>query len=111
MIPPKRPAPRAARWIFWIAGVYGLLLLGLILLMPARLVGEAGVGRPENFYGFLTVGLAWQVAFLIIGADPVRHRPLMWAAVCEKFFYVAAIATLIASGRVDRQMAGPVALD
>ena len=35
------------------------------------------ITHPEYFYGFLGVAIAWQVAFLIIGQDPLRFRPMM----------------------------------
>lgn len=46
----------------------------------------------------MIVGLAWQVAFLIIGRDPVRFRPLMIAAMIEKFGYVSVLSALWARG-------------
>ena len=29
---------------------------------------------PQFFYGFLSVAMAWQIAFLVIGTSPVRFR-------------------------------------
>jgi hypothetical protein len=91
-----------ARWTFRLAGIYGLLV------MTPQLFLEAQVGRdypppithPEYFYGFVGVALAWQVAFLIIGQDPVRYRPIMLAAVIEKVSFGAAAIALFACGRL-----------
>ena len=65
---------------------------------------------PQFFWGFFSVALAWQVAFLVIGTDPVRFRPLMIAAIIEKMGYVGTLAVLYSSGRIswlDFQAAPP----
>jgi hypothetical protein len=83
-----------ARIVFTIAGVWGL-----IVLVP--LYGAAPLDtRPEDYFGFLAVALAWQVAFLIIAVNPGRYRPLMPAAMLEKFIYVGTIGTLVYQERV-----------
>ena len=68
-----------ARRIFFWAGIYGL-----IVLVPQYLLERRNgqnfppiITHPEYYYGFIGVGLAWQVAFLLISGDPVRFRPLM----------------------------------
>ena len=91
-----------ARWVFAIAGVYGLLIL------PPHYFFEEGIGRahpppithPEFFYGFLGVALAWQVAFLVIALDPPRYRLMMLPAMIEKFSFAAAAIALFAIGRL-----------
>jgi hypothetical protein len=91
-----------ARWTFRLAGIYGLLVM-----MP-QLFLETQVGRdypppishPEYFYGFVGVALAWQVAFLVIGQDPARYRPIMLAAVIEKISFAVAAIALFAGGRL-----------
>lgn len=57
---------------------------------------------PHFFYGFLTVTTAWQIAFLLIGSNPVRFRPLMIPAVIEKLGYVVAVAVLHGRGLIQR---------
>lgn len=88
---------RWTTWVFRLAGAYGLLVLG----------GQFGLGpgaptgsyRPEQYFGFLGVALAWQLAFLVIARDPARFRPVMPAAVAEKLFFgVPAVAMAFASG-------------
>jgi len=54
---------------------------------------EPAVQYPHFFYGFLSVAMAWQIAFLI-GSDPVRFRLLMIPSMIEKFAYVSAVAVL-----------------
>jgi hypothetical protein len=36
------------------------------------------ITHPEFYYGFVGIATAWQVAFVIIGRDPERYRPLSW---------------------------------
>jgi hypothetical protein len=92
-----------AKWVFLVAGVYGLLVL-----LP-QFFFEERVGRdypppithPEFFYGFFGVAAAWQVAFLIIARDPVRYRPLMIPSVLEKLAFGVATAILFLGERVS----------
>ena len=56
------------------------------------------ITHAEYFYGFVGVGLAWQIAFLIIGTDPVRFRPLIIPSALEKFSFSAAVVLLFAYG-------------
>ena len=52
------------------------------------------------YYGFVGVGLAWQIAFLIIARDPARFRPIIIPAVLEKFSFGIAMTVLYLQGRV-----------
>lgn len=94
---------RFARWVFAIAGVYGLAVLAPQYFMESSI----GVDDPppithvEYFYGFVGVALAWQIAFLIIAIDPRRYRPLMLAAVVEKASFAIAASLLFAQGRLN----------
>jgi hypothetical protein len=68
---------------------------------------------PHFFYGFLSVAMAWQIAFLAIGFNPTRLRALMIPSVLEKFGYVVTLAVLYSQGRIswaDAQAAIPDAL-
>jgi hypothetical protein len=93
---------RLARAVFTFAGVWGFLVL-----TPFYFSFDA-IGRlypppithADLFYGFLAVTVAWQVAFLIIGSDPARFRPLMIPAMVEKFLYVTSLAVLWLQGRL-----------
>ena len=66
---------------------------------------------PQFFYGFLAVAMAWQIAFLVIGSNPARFRPLMILAMIEKFGYVATLIVFYATGRIGSQDAQPVVPD
>lgn len=99
---------KAAQWIFRIAGIWGVLVI-LPLYFLEDVMNQQfppAMNHPEMYYGFIGVGLAWQVAFLIISTDPVRYRPLMIAAMLEKFTYVGALVTLLAKGRAPAMVLG-----
>jgi hypothetical protein len=65
---------------------------------------------PQFFYGFFGVALAWQIAFFIIGTNPVRYRALMIPGMLEKFGHVATVVVLYGQSRIstrDAQAAIP----
>lgn len=66
------------------------------MLVTPKMVGHARSQQPEIYYGFGSLGLAWQIAFVLIATDPLRYRPLMWiAAVFEKFFFSFILIVLM----------------
>jgi len=91
--------PTFARRVFLVAGVYGILVLAPQYFVELGL--PALIDRPEQFYGFIGVALAWQFAFLIIASDVVRYRPLMLAGVLEKLSFGAAVVILYLMNRVS----------
>jgi len=94
---------RLARVVFFIAGIWGFLIITPLYFMY-DVIGRAyppPVTHPDFYYGFLSVTLAWQVAFLVIAKDPIRFRPLMIAAALEKFGYMATLSTLFAQARMQ----------
>ena len=96
-----------ARIVFYIAAVYGLLSVPPLYFM-FDLIGRRDpppITHPQFYYGFVGVALAWQIAFLIIGSNPVRFRVLMIPSVIEKLSYVSAVAALHAQERVTNQQA------
>lgn len=104
---------RFARRVFRGAAWYGIaLLVPLYFLEDAvgRVLPPAG-NRPDQYYGFLGVALAWQFAFLCIAADPRRFRPLMLPATAEKLLSGAACVVLIAMGRVPVHTLAPAVVD
>jgi transcriptional regulator with GAF, ATPase, and Fis domain len=71
---------------------------------------EDGVVSLQFFYGFLSVAMAWQIAFLVIGSSPARFRPLMIPGIVEKFGHVVGVAVLYSQARIsttDAVAAGP----
>ncbi len=95
-----------ARWVYRIAGIYGLLCLAPFLFLEEKIGRDypPAITHPEHYYGFVGVGLAWQVAFLILASDPVRYRPLMIATLVEKAIFGVATIVLFAQQRIP----GPV---
>lgn len=86
-----------AKWVFTLAGVYGVLVVAPLYLVPP-------VGAPEVHYGFVGITLAFQLMFLLIGRDPVRYRPAMLVGVVEKVVFPAAVWPLYLMGGTQ----GPV---
>jgi hypothetical protein len=94
---------RFSRWLFLIAGVYGLLVLTPLYFLEQKIGADTppAITHPEYFYGFVGIALAWQVAFLIIGLDPLRHRPLMIPAILEKVTFGFAAIVLFLNDRIS----------
>jgi hypothetical protein len=61
------------------------------------------ITHPEYYYGFAILGMAWQIAFLHIGNDPLRFRPLMPVTWFEKSWGLMAIVLYI-QGRISSQV-------
>lgn len=101
------------RRLFWIAGIYGLIVMVPQYFMERQVARDypPAITHPEYFYGFTGVGVAWQIAFLIIGTDPARYRLLMIPAVVEKFSFAVAVGILFAQGRVPNIIVGFATID
>ena len=102
-----------AKWAFWIAGALGILEIAPLYFMEAQLAVQMppALTHPEFYYGFAGVTLAWQLAFLVIGSDPQRYRPLMPVAVLEKASFVVAAYWLWTQGRLPSMLIGGALLD
>lgn len=102
-----------AKRVYFIAGVLGLVMLAPMLFAEGYINREnpPEITHPEFFYGFIGVGLAWQVVFLIIASDPLRYRPLMFASLIEKFSFVGACVVLHLAGRIPAQSVAPSLVD
>src|SRR3954468_4506604 len=94
---------RFARWVFRIAGIYGLIVLLPQYFLKERIGRDdpPAITHPEYFYAFVGVTVAWQVAFLVIAQDPVRYRLMMLPAVLEKAGFAVASPVLFAQHRVS----------
>jgi hypothetical protein len=97
-------AMRFAKIVFWIAGIWGLLVLTPLYFM-FDLIGHNDpppITHPGFFYGFAGVALAWQIAFIVIATDTMRYRPLMIPSILEKVSYGAAVIVLVLQGRMHK---------
>jgi len=91
-----------AKVVFWVAGIWGVLVITPLYFM-FDLIGRKdppAITHPGFYYGFVGLGLAWQIAFLVIAQDPVRMRPMMIPSVVEKFTYGIAVAVLVMQERM-----------
>jgi hypothetical protein len=94
-----------AKVIFWIAAIWGVLILTPLYFI-FDLIGRQDpppITHPAFYYGFLSAGLAWQIAFFVIAKDPIRLRPLMIPSVIEKFGYGASLTVLYMQHRLHPQ--------
>ena len=108
----KVSEPFARRVFFW-AGVYGIVALVPLYFLEDKLgeLAPPAFNRPEQFYGFLGVALAWQFAFLLIARDVRRYRLFMLPAVAEKLLSAGAVLVLLVQGRVGMATAVPSMID
>ena len=91
-----------AKIVFWIAAIWGVLVLTPLFFL-FDVIGRQDpppITHPGFYYGFATLGLAWQIVFFFIALDPIRHRPLMLPSIFEKFSYVTAVVTLVLQHRM-----------
>jgi hypothetical protein len=112
LIAQSRTAMRFAKIVFSVAGVWGIAVLSPLFFLVDMTGREYAPPTlyPHFFYGFLSVAMAWQIAFLAIGSNPARFRLLMIPAIVEKLSWVFTLAVLYSQGRIsstDASAAGP----
>jgi hypothetical protein len=94
---------RFAKYVFSIAGVWGIAVLTpfywLVDVTGRRYAPPTEY--PHFFYGFFAITMAWQFAFLVIGSNPIRFRPLMVPSMFEKFSYVVTLVLLYNQARIS----------
>lgn len=102
-----------AKLVFLVAGIYGLVVMLPQYFLESRIGVDSPppITHPEFYYGFIGVTVAWQIVFLILSTDPVRYRPIMIAALVEKFTFAPAIAVLFVQQRVSSLMLAPAGID
>ena len=104
------PLVNFSRWVFRIAGIYGLIVLVPQYFMEAQF-GQTYpplITHPEFFYGFIGIAIAWQVVFLLIAQDPIRYRLVIIPGILEKFSFGIAALILNAQGRLSPSPVGPL---
>ena len=100
---------RFARWVFRIAGLYGIVVLAPMLFSERQIA--PGITHPVFFYAGVSLDLVWQIFFLVLSTDPIRYRPMMLVSVLEKATAVIAIPWLYVLGRIGDLWLGVVAVD
>jgi hypothetical protein len=98
-------AVKFAKWVYRIAGIYGLLVLAPLLFLE-RVVSQTSppaIIHPEYYYGFAITGVAWQAAFLVISNDPPRFRAVMPVTWIEKSYGLIAVV-LYVQNRISSQV-------
>ena len=101
-----------AKFTFIGAGIWGVVVLTPLywLFDVTGRPYSPPMDHPQFFYGFLSVAMAWQIAFLVIGSNPARFRPLMIPSIVEKLGHVGGVAVLYSNARIptiDAQAAMP----
>ena len=94
-----------AKIVFLVAAIWGVLVLTPLYFI-FNMIGRQDpppITHPAFYYGFVSVGLAFQVAFFVISRDPVRLRPMMIPSVLEKFGYGATLLVLYLQNRLHLQ--------
>lgn len=102
-----------ARRVFFSAGIYGLAVLLPQYFLEARVGRDypPAITHPEFYYGFVGVGAAWQVLFLILARDPIRYRPMIIPSILEKVSFGIAVPWLVATGRTAPAMLAFASID
>lgn len=104
---------KAARIIFLLAGLYGIGVL-----VPDYFTESwFGVRFPppishaEFFFGFVGVALVFQILFLMVARNPLKHRALMPVCILEKLSYIIPCVVLYAQGRLQPLMLVSAGID
>ena len=98
-----------ARWVFRIAGVYGIVVLAPMLFMERQIA--PGAVHPVFFYAWVGTNLVWQILFLVLSADPSRYRAMIPVCALQKLGAVVAIPWLFVTGRVGGMWLGAAVAD
>jgi len=89
-----------AKFVFLIAGIYGLLVTFPLFFMESKISIDypPAISHPEYYYSFIGVTIVWQILFLMIARDPQRFHPAMIFCSLEKLSLVPAFMILSLRG-------------
>ncbi|MGA7889736.1 MAG: hypothetical protein WA412_12470 [Candidatus Sulfotelmatobacter sp.] len=96
---------RFAKIVFWIAGIWGVLVLTPLFFI-FNMIGRNDpppITHPAFYYGFVSVSLTFQLVFFVIAKDPVRLRPMIIPSMLEKFGYGVTLFVLFLQNRLHPQ--------
>ena len=102
-----------ARRVFFIAGVYGLIVLAPQYFLETKTGHDfpPAITHPEYYYGFVGVALVFQLVFLIIARDPARYRAMMVPSILEKASFGVAAVVLYLQDRIPVLVLSFAAID
>ena len=91
------------RWVFNIAGAYGVISVAPLYFMEQAISRQnpPPITHPMFFYGFVGVTLAWQLLFFAIARQPMQLRSVIPFAVFEKLSFGIGAMVLHSQGRLD----------
>lgn len=91
-----------AKLVFFAAGAWAIVVLTPLYFLFDAIGRQHGspITYPQFFYGFLSVTMAWQVAFFVIGSNLGRFRLMMIPSVVEKLGYVVSLSVLYVQARI-----------
>jgi hypothetical protein len=94
---------RFARWLFYIAAIYGVLVVAPLYFMERAINQQdpPAITHPMFFYGFVGTSLAWQLLYFMIARRPLVLRPVMPFAAVSKLTFAIAALVLYRQGRLD----------
>ena len=94
---------RFAKNVFLVAGIWGVIVMTAMYFLfdVVNRQYPPAITHPDFYFGFVTITFAWQIVFLMISTDPVRYRPIIAAALVEKFGYIATLGWLYARGQIQ----------
>jgi hypothetical protein len=104
---------RFARIVFRFAGIYGLVVFLPMYLLEDKTGRDfpPPITHPEYYYGFIGLGVAWQVLFLVLALDPIRYRLMMIPSMLEKLVFVFPVIVLFWQHRVSSFILGAALVD
>jgi len=104
---------KLAKWIYLVAGVFGLLVMAPMALAEKAIeqIMPPAVYHPEFFYGFVLLNACWQILYLFLSTDPIRYRPMMIPSFLAKASGVAALTWLSLQGRISSQWTVTIIVD
>lgn len=88
--------------LFLYCAIYGVLVIFPQYWLETQIGKDypPAITHPEYFYGFIGVGLAWQIAFFVISTDPARYKWIILPGIVEKLGFGLAVWRLYFHGRV-----------
>jgi len=100
---------RLARWVFRVAGIYGVVVVAPMFFLEREMA--PGAVHPVFFYAWVSASLAWQLLLLILSRDPIRFRPIIPVCVLQKMTAAIAIPWLFLVHRVGGIWLGTAVVD